>query len=130
MNTPTEAAKVLRRQVYERIEECYNSEKKRYRVSEKGRFSDKIIAEEFVCAPELVAKIREEFFGDDTVPCEPEILKELQIEIAYLKNENENILNLAKGLRQQASDWKKRTETVEAQINGLCAEYGWLGKYS
>lgn len=60
---PSDAAKALRRKIYEAIEAAYDEGKKRYRTKLKGEYSDQSLADEVGCSVALVEKVRDEFFG-------------------------------------------------------------------
>ena len=123
---PTDAAKVLRRRAYEAIEDYYDEVRKRYKPSlTGGRHTDKSIADELQCAEQLVAKVREEFFGPNTVTSEPDALKGVKTDLAYLQKEAGEIENLAKGLRQQAKTWQAKADEMARRVDELCADHGW-----
>jgi len=124
-NHPTEAAKALRRRVYEAIEDVYDDKLRCYRMALGGRHSDESISKRLQCAAALVAKVREEFFGP-AAPDEPtEEIKSISTDLAHLLRETKEWENLAAGLKKQAVDLRKMATCIEQRLKKLCEAHGW-----
>ena len=124
-DTPSDAAKVMRRNVYEALEEAYDETKKRYRIKLKGVFSDETIAAAVGCSVGLVEKVREEFFGpaDQTEPVEE--IKQMQSTLAHLEVEVKKLENLANGLLKQIVDHRNKIGVIKDDLREMCRSYGW-----
>lgn len=124
-DTPSDAAKVMRRNVYEALEEAYDETKKRYRIKLKGVFSDETIAAAVGCSVGLVEKVREEFFGpaDQTEPVEE--IKQMQSTLAHLEVEVKKLENLANGLLKQIVDHRNKIGVIKDDLREMCKSYGW-----
>lgn len=124
-DTPSDAAKVMRRNVYEALEEAYDETKKRYRIKLKGVFSDETIAAAVGCSVGLVEKVREEFFGpaDQTEPVEE--IKQMQSTLAHLEVEAKKLEDLANGLRKQVVDHRNKIGVIKDDLREMCKSYGW-----
>lgn len=122
---PSDAAKVLRRKVYDAIDEAYDEKGKRYRAKLNGKFSDQSIADDVGCSPQLVEKIREEFFGPAGQSEPLEQIKALQIALSHLERDNIAIENLAKGVGQQVREHRQKISVVKGDLKRLCQDFGW-----
>ena len=124
-DVPSDAAKVLRRKVYDAIDEAYDEKGKRYRAKLNGKFSDQSIADDVGCSVQLVEKIREEFFGPAGLSEPVEQIKALQVALSHLERDNTALENLAKGVGQQAREHRQKISVVKDDLKRLCQEFGW-----
>lgn len=109
---PTPAAAAVRRMVYMALEDAYD-EGRGY----KEGFSDDRIAKENSCAAQLVAKVREEFFGP-AAPPEPESIVILRRRIS----EAEKDVQAAKRI---AADAERVLTILRTDFDKLVAAQGW-----
>lgn len=124
-DVPSDAAKVLRRRVYDALDEAYDEKAKRYRAKLNGKFTDQTIADGLGCSVKLVEKIREEFFGPagDSEPVEQ--IKALQISIAHLEKRSAEMSDMAKGLGVQIKEHQQQVRVVKDDLKRLCQDFGW-----
>lgn len=123
---PTEDAKAVHRKVYDAIDAVYDAERSRYTRGLNGWHSDDSIAKSVGCAPALVAKVREEFFGQAIPPEEPtEEIKSLQSNMAQLEKEFQDRENFLDGLKIQMKESQKRLKETREKLKKLCEDNGW-----
>jgi hypothetical protein len=123
--TPSDSAKVLRRKVYEALEDAYDERFKRYKTKLKGEFTDASIAKTVGCSVDLVTKIRDEFFGPATRAEPTEEIRSLQITLANLEKEGQELNNLAAGLGVQVRAHRQKIGVVKDDLTRLCETQGW-----
>lgn len=113
--TPSEAAKVVRRLVYTAIEEAYDESGKRY----KSPHSDASIAKDVDCAENLVATVRDEFFGPIGEP--PEI-DAIRVEVAALM---ERATQLKTDADLMYKDLLGKADALNRRLDTLISRNGW-----
>lgn len=124
-SAPSDAAKIVRRSAYEAIEAAYDQRLKCYSFKVTGRASDDSIARTIGCSEQLVAQIREEFFGP-AEPHEPtEDITNLKRSMAEFERETQNFQALANGLRKKAVDLNKELQSLNNRLADMCAAHGW-----
>lgn len=120
------AAKVLRRRVYEAVEEVYDDRFKRYARGLKGLHTDAAIAAKLDCHENVVAKVREEFFGPAQGDEPTEQIKAMQAKIAHMEKEGQDLQALADGLRKQVVGHRKKIGVSKDEMKSMCEEHGWF----
>lgn len=110
---PTDSAKRVRRLVYMAIEESYIEDK-----GYKAGVTDETIAKECNCAENLVASVRQEFFGDAGEPLPPEV--------AQLRDDIALVVSTADDLSRQADAMRKNGQKLSQRLDAMVAKNGWI----
>lgn len=123
--TPSDAAKVLRRKVYDALEVAYDEQKKRYRTKLTGEHTDASLADSIGCSVSLVEKIREEFFGPPGRAEPTDQIKAMQTKLSHLERESDDMDKMAAGLTKQAKEHRQKIGVLKGDLKSFVESHGW-----
>ena len=118
--SPSEAAKVQRRLAYTAVEDAYDEKRRCYKPGN----TDASIAATVGCAANLVAGIRDEFFGPATIPEPPEVAA-LRKDIAEMLDTARAMQAEGRGMATRATNVENKAKALTERVDALVKSNGW-----